>query len=260
MGNVHFTKNDHIAVITLDTPGRLNAFTRQMRAEIARLLRQDCADSSVRAAIITGAGEAFCAGQDFTESSTWDDTIPWVEEFEEFARAILSFPKPLVAAVNGSAAGGGFQMAVMCDSRVGHSGTIMGQPEVKTGLASVAGTWLLQRSVGDLRARELVLTGRLMAAEELKAVGLLDEVVERSDLMGAAIRRCRVFAANPSDSFARTKTWLYENISDELAAVFADGVRVHRAGFASGVSQKGAADFLAHRRAGGSSKMNFHRP
>lgn len=247
MGDIHIDRLDATAIITLETAGRLNAFTRSMRVRIGQALREAAADGSVTSAIITGAGAAFCAGQDFTESSGWDDTVPWVEEFEDFARAILSFRKPLVAAVNGVAAGGGFQMALMCDSRVGHPGTRMGQPEVRTGLASVTGTWLLQRAVGDLRARELVLTGRLMEADELRALGFLDEVVPAEEIMTAALRRCRLLSANPADSFARTKSWLYDNISEELAAVFADAVKLHRAGFASGVSQSGAADFLAAR-------------
>src|SRR5262249_23708404 len=149
-----------------------------------------------------GAGDAFCAGQDLNEVTGWDEATPWVEEFEAFARALLSFRKPLVAAVNGVAAGGGFQMALLCDSRIGHPGVRMGQPEVKRGLASVTGTWLLRRSVGDLRARELVLTGRLMDAEELMRLGILDAVVASETVAAEALQKCRVLASRPADSFA----------------------------------------------------------
>lgn len=248
MGEVHLQRHDDIAVIVLDTPGRLNAFTRAMRAEIGRLLAAVEADPGVVAAVLTGAGDAFCAGQDFREAATWDGATPWVEEFEQYARALLGFRKPLVAAVNGVAAGGGFQTALLCDCRIGHAGTRMGQTEVRWGLASVTGTWLLQRCVGDLRARELALSGRLMEADELRHLGLLSAVVAREKLLGSALAQCRLFAASPADSFARSKTWIYESLADELGRVFADAVRLHRQGFASGVSQHGAARFLDRGR------------
>jgi enoyl-CoA hydratase len=157
---------------------------------------------------------------------------------------LLRFQKPLVAAINGVAAGGGFQMALLCDSRIGHPGTLMGQPEVKRGLASVTGTWLLQRSVGDMRARELALSGRMIEAEELKQLGILNAIVPRNELMAAAFAACAQFAESPADSYARTKTWLYESLSDEISTVIRDAAVAHRKGFASGVSQAGATHFL----------------
>jgi enoyl-CoA hydratase len=244
VGHASVRMEGDIAVITVANPGRLNAFTRAMRHEIGRMLVEIEGDARSVAAVLTGAGNAFCAGQDLNEAREWDEATPWVEEFESFARGLLSFRKPLVAAVNGVAAGGGFQMALLCDSRIGHSGVCMGQPEVKRGLASVTGTWLLQRSIGDLRAREIVLTGRLMEAEELLRVGILDAVVPHEKVVEWALRKCRLLASNPPDSFARTKTWLYESISEEMQSVFRDASRLHSQGFASGVSQEGAAKFL----------------
>jgi enoyl-CoA hydratase/carnithine racemase len=244
VGQVTLRMEGNIAVITVASPGRLNAFTRAMRADIGRILAEIQGDPRSAAAVVTGAGDAFCSGQDLNEARKWDKTTPWVEEFESFARAILSFRKPLVAAVNGVAAGGGFQMALLCDSRIGHSEVSMGQPEVKRDLASITGTWLLRRSIGDLRAREIVLTGRLMDADELVRLGILDAIVHREKVLECALQKCRVLAANPPDSFARTKIWLYESISDEISSVFKDASRLHGQGFASGVSQAGAAGFL----------------
>lgn len=244
MGHASLSMEGDIAVITVETLGRLNAFTRAMRHDIGCLLAKVEGDAQSAGAVLTGAGDAFCSGQDLNETTGWDEATPWVEEFESFARGLLSFRKPLVAAVNGVAAGGGFQMALLCDSRIGHPGIRMGQPEVKRGLASVTGTWLLQRSVGDLRAREIVLTGRLMDAEELVRLGILDAVVPREKVIEGALRKCRLLASSPADSFARTKTWLYESISEEIRSVFRDASRLHRQGFASGVSQAGAAGFL----------------
>jgi enoyl-CoA hydratase/carnithine racemase len=244
MGQINHRHDHGIAIIEIENEGRLNAFTRAMRGEIGVLLGRANDDPRVTAAVITGRGDAFCAGQDLNEAQGWNDETPWVEEFEDFFRALLRFKKPLVAAVNGIAAGGGFQMALLCDSRIGHPGTRMGQPEVKRGLASVTGTWLLQRSVGDMRARELALSGRMIEAEELKQLGILNAIVPQSELMAAAITACEQFAESPADSYARTKTWLYESLSDEISIVIRDAAAAHRKGFASGVSQAGATHFL----------------
>jgi len=244
MGTIHFHAEGDIAVLTIDSPGKLNAFTRAMRAEIGRRLDEIAVDPRFIGVVVTGAGDACCAGQDLEESSQWGHDVPWVEEFEAFHRAFLRFMKPSVASVNGVAAGGGFQMALMCDSRVGCPDTRMGQPEVRTGLASVTGTWAMQRALGDLRARELALTGRLMKSDELLQLGILSCVVPRDQLVDTALDTVRAFAANPADSFRRTKTWIYESASDELARLYADAGRLHRMGFASGVSQAGAKKFL----------------
>src|SRR5215468_6816167 len=228
MSRVTLRTEGDVAIIEIDSPGRLNAFTREMRATIGRLLGEVGANAGLVGAVITGAGEAFCAGQDFNESRHWGADVPWVEEFEDFFRAILGFMKPLVAAVNGVAAGGGFQMALVCDRRIGHLGVRMGQPEVKRGLASITGTWLLQRSLGDMRARELALSGRLMEADELKQVGILNAIVPEGALMAAAFAMCRQFAECPADSFARTKKWLYESLSDEISTVIREACASHR--------------------------------
>ncbi|MPZ31494.1 MAG: hypothetical protein GEV13_10940 [Rhodospirillales bacterium] len=133
MGQIHLRHDQNIAVIEIENPGRLNAFSRAMRAEIGRTLSKLNDDASTMAAVITGRGDAFCAGQDLNESVNWTEETPWVEEFDGFFRDLLRFKKPLVGAINGVAAGGGFQMALLCDARVGHPGVQMGQPEVKRG-------------------------------------------------------------------------------------------------------------------------------
>jgi len=248
MGQVELARQGDVAVITIVSAGRLNAFTRAMRASIAAHLDAVAADQSAVGAVLTGAGNAFCAGQDLNESQHWTAETPWVEEFEQLFRTMLRFAKPLVAAVNGVAAGGGFQVALMCDSRIAHPAVRMGQTEVRWGLASVTGTWLLERSVGAIKARQLVLSGRLMEAEELLHLGLVDAIVPAAAVLSAAIAACRGIAANPADSLARTKTWLYESISEEMSAVFRDARRLHSQGFASGVSQAGSRGFLARRR------------
>lgn len=246
MGQVRLRTEQRIAIIEIANDGKLNAFTRAMRARIGELLAATDGDRDAIGAVVTGAGDAFCSGQDLNESATWTAETPWVEEFGVFFRALLRFRKPLVAALNGVAAGGGFQMALLCDKRIGHAKTRMGQTEVRRGLASVTGTWLLQRAVGDARGRELALSGRLMEADELHRIGLLDRIVAKDEVLAAALEACIGLAASPADSYARTKTWIYESLSNEMNAVLLDAARLHREGFASGVSQAGAQRFLSH--------------
>jgi enoyl-CoA hydratase/carnithine racemase len=244
MGHIHLRHDQNVAVIEIENPGRLNAFSRAMRAEIGRILTRLNDDAATKAVVVTGRGDAFCAGQDLNESVNWTEETPWVEEFDTFFRDLLRFKKPLIGAINGVAAGGGFQMSLLFDARVGHPGVRMGQPEVKRGLASVTGTWLLQRSVGDMRARELALSGRLMDAEELKQLGILNHIVAPDQVLPAAFALCEEFARSPADSYARTKTWLYESLSDEITIVLRDAARLHNQGFKSGVSQAGVTHFL----------------
>ena len=190
MGQIHFRDDHGIAVIEIENEGRLNAFTRAMRGEIGTLLGRANNDPRLTAAVITDEASLLCRPGP-QRAQGWNDETPWVEEFEDFFRALLRFQKPLVAAINGVAAGGGFQMALLCDSRIGHPGTRMGQPEVKRGLASVTGTWLLQRSVGDMRARELALSGRMIEAEELKQLGILKRHRSPGRAHGRGIRQLR---------------------------------------------------------------------
>ena len=244
MGDVTLRMEDSVAILIMDNPGRLNAISRNIRLKIQKYLSELKDDPAVSGVVLTGAGTAFCAGGDLNEMMLFDENTPWVAEFGELVVSVMSFPKPVIAAVNGVAAGGGFQLALVCDTRLGHPGTRMGQPEVKRGLASITGSWFLRRSVGELRARELTLSGRLMEAPELLSLGFLESLENPEDLLSSAIRKCRVFASSPSASFIRTKQWLLDSMIEEFTAVLDDAARLHSQGFASGISQKGAAAFV----------------
>lgn len=244
MGTTEVYVEDGIGYLVFSTPGKLNAFTREMRARFVEGLRQHDADDAVSAVIVTGEGSAFCAGQDLNESATWNDDVPWVEEFEELFRTMWTMSKPVVAAIPGVAAGGGFQVALLCDSRVGATSARMGQPEVANGLASVTGAWLMRRSLGDMRARELSLSARLVEGEELLSLGLLDRMVEADALGETAVAVARGLASSPAAAFSRSKRWLFDSVEAEMREVFADAVALHRSLFAEGVSQKGSKNFV----------------
>ena len=244
MGEITLQFRDDVLVATVDTPGRLNAWTRAMRGELIAALERELKSDSCLGAVITGSGDAFCAGQDFHEVATWSPGTPWVDEIHDMYARLLSLPKPVVAAVNGVAAGSGFQLALLCDHRVAHTGVRMGQTEVRWGLASVVGTWFIQRTLGAGKARELALSGRLMDGDELVACGLIDTLVAPAQVVPAAVKVCRRLAASPQGSFQITKRWLYQNMAAEMRQVFQEAADAHRQGFATGTSQHGAQTFL----------------
>ncbi|MBK0418305.1 enoyl-CoA hydratase/isomerase family protein [Leucobacter sp. CSA1] len=245
MGTTEVYVEDGIGYLVFSTPGKLNAFTRSMRERFLEGLRRHEADDTVEAVIVTGEGDAFCAGQDLNESASWDDGVPWVEEFEDLYRTVWTTSKPVIAAIPGVAAGGGFQLALLCDARIASTTARMGQPEVANGLASITGAWLMRRSLGDMRARELALSARLVEGEELLRLGIVDEMVEADGVRERAIAVARKLASSPSQAFASSKRWLFDSIEAEMRRVFEDAVALHRALFAEGVSQKGSRDFVA---------------
>lgn len=177
---------DGILTIRLNKPERLNAWNTAMRARLISLITAADGDSAVSAVILTGTGgRAFCAGQDLNEGKTFDGARSevWIEEWRQLYNAIRRFGKPFVVALNGLAAGSAFQVALLGDIRVGHHQVRMGQPEINSGLISVTGFWIIREALGLIRAQELILTGRLMMAQECVTCGLIQELVEAEHVM-----------------------------------------------------------------------------
>src|ERR1700754_89906 len=142
---------DKVAVITLNRPEKLNAWNTEMRDEIIAALRTYDQDSAIAAIIMTGAGDrAFCAGQDLKEAKHFDvaRSEEWMREWENYYDVLRSLSKPLIMALNGTAAGSAFQVALLGDIRVGHPGVRMGQPEINSGIASVTGPWIMREVLG----------------------------------------------------------------------------------------------------------------
>ncbi|MEV5409050.1 enoyl-CoA hydratase/isomerase family protein [Thermopolyspora sp. NPDC052614] len=245
MGDILARRESGTLIITISAPERLNAWTRAMRADLAAALTDAAADPDVSAVVITGDGSAFCAGQDFNEVVTWGSDTEWISEIHDLYRRVLTSPKPSVAAVNGVAAGSGLQFALLCDYRVASRDARMGQTEVRWGMASVTGTWLLEEVVGPLRARTLALSAELLPADRLLAEGIVDAVAEPDRVLDAALAQASLLASYPAASFAATKQWCYERLRPRLDQAFADAHVLHHEVFAAGVSRAGAERFLA---------------
>lgn len=182
--NIVWSKKDGIGTITINREDVRNALKPEIREDISAALSQAEDDPEVSVVIITGAGEkVFSAGGDIkgmAENTMWDILDRKIDLFSQ----IHHFPKPVIAAVNGLALGGGCEMAMACDFRVGSENARLGQPEINLGIFPGGGaTQRLQRLVGVGRAKELIFTGDLIDAREAERIGLLNRIFPAKELM-----------------------------------------------------------------------------
>lgn len=245
-------RDGEIAIVTLNRPEKFNAWHSPMRTQLADILRALNADDSVRAIILTGAGDkAFSAGQDLAETQQFDGAraITWMDEWSNLYGAIRYLDKPIVAALNGVAAGSAFQVALLCDLRVGHAGSRMGQPEVNNGIPSITGTWIMWEILGRARTTDLSLTGRMMEGDEAYELGLIDRLVPRDDVLATAKALAHELGAKPPHAMRLTKQFIRELTDAGFAFTEAAGKRIHEEAFASGEPQATMEKFFAERAA-----------
>ena len=215
-------KRGDIAVVTLNRPDVVNAFSVRMRDELWEVLSAVREDPDVRGMLLKGAGErGFCAGADLTEFGTAPSQkiarqVRWERDLWGL---LLSIPKPSVAALHGYCLGSGLEMAALCDVRVAADDAVFGMPEAGLGLVPAAGgTQLLPRLLGPGRALELLLSGRRFGADEALAYGLVTEVVARSELTAAATALLRRVLRAPDRALAAAKRALADGADLPLAA------------------------------------------
>jgi enoyl-CoA hydratase/carnithine racemase len=228
---------DKVAVITLNRPEKLNAWNSGMRGEIIDALNAYDRDKNVAAIVMTGAGDrAFCAGQDLEEARHFDvaRSEEWMREWERYYDVLRNLSKPLIMALNGTAAGSAFQVALLGDIRVGHPGVRMGQPEINSGIASVTGPWIMREMLGMSRTIELTLTGRLMDAEECRHIGLLHHVVPMDQVMAKAMEIGRDLAAKPPVALRLDKQRFKEMTEAGFRDAIEAGIRIQKESYASG--------------------------
>jgi enoyl-CoA hydratase len=190
---------DRIATLTLNRPEKLNALNDAMIAELGVAIAEIRSRDDVGGAVVTGAGRAFVAGADIGElaSQSPGQAAARAARGQAVLRRIETCPKPIVAAVNGFALGGGCELAMACHVRVASTGAKFGQPEVKLGITpGYGGTQRLPRLVGKGRALELLLTGETIDAAEAHRIGLVNRVVASEDLLNVAIAWVRTILQN----------------------------------------------------------------
>jgi len=192
---VLYSKNQNVGIITLNRPERLNAINKDLLKGLIEKLEMARQDKDIVSVILTGAGRAFCAGEDLKETSAGKSFEDWIEETEglqEVQRVILALGKPLIAAVPGYALGGGCEFAMSCDIRIAAESAKFGFPETDVGLTiTTAGTKLLSQIVGLGKAKELVFTGDFIGAHEAMAIGLANKVVAAESLLDETMAMAR---------------------------------------------------------------------
>ena len=183
-------RHDDTIILILNLPKAFNAINTELRLLLIEALEKANSDDSVRALIVTGAGEkAFCAGQDLTETARYDidDVEGWLTANHAMYRAVRLLDKPAVAAFNGVTAGAGLQIGLCCDVRIGYPEMRIGQPEIKAGLASIVGSQLMIDHLGMAHNVELSLTGELISGQRAYEIGLLNRLVPQAAITETAI-------------------------------------------------------------------------
>ncbi len=212
-------EHDGVATLTLARPGRRNALSIKMRDEITQQLDDWAADPAVRVVVLTGAGPTFCAGFDLGEFGQPDLARRIKDSSRRYHLAVWHFPKPLVAAVNGPAMGGGMDLSVLCDCRIASSAAAFGHPEIKFGAAPLFTP--LQWIVGLGIARELCLTGRRIDAAEALRIGLVTRVTEPAELLDDAMALARSIIEAPQVALEAAKRYLISSASATFEEAFA---------------------------------------
>lgn len=194
----------NVAVITLNRPDRMNTLGSTMKPDLARAFFELArTDDRVRAIVITGAGDrAFCAGADIKERAggqqAGTDFFVTQKVTHELFRNIEEFEKPVIAAINGVALGGGLEIALCCDIRIASEGARFGLPEIKLGVIPAAGgTQRLPRLIGEARAKELILTADLVDAETALRFGIVSRVLPQTELITEALQLAQRIAEYP---------------------------------------------------------------
>ncbi|GGE02059.1 enoyl-CoA hydratase [Gemmobacter megaterium] len=238
--------------LTLNRPEKMNAWNTPMRDQLIAALEAAEADPQIGAIILTGAGDrAFGAGQDLAESKEFDAdrAEAWMGEWKRLYNLFRMGSKPIVAALNGVAAGSAFQVALLCDLRVGHPGVKMGQPEINSGIATVTGSWIMREILGLARTIDLTLTGRMLDAEEALSFGLMSRLVPQDKVQDAALELAELLAGKPPVAMRLNRMRFAELTQEGFDETMSSGVRIQRQSYASGEPQKMMQAFLAAKAA-----------
>ncbi|MFN2565583.1 MAG: 2-(1,2-epoxy-1,2-dihydrophenyl)acetyl-CoA isomerase PaaG [Gemmatimonadaceae bacterium] len=222
---VLFEVGDGVATITLNRPDLLNSFNMSMAAELQQALRVAAEDDGIRAVLLTGAGRAFCAGQDLAEAVPPDGApAPEIAEivrrtYNPTVRAIRALEKPVVCAVNGVAAGAGANLALACDVVLAADTASFVQAFSKIGLIpDTGGTFFLPRLVGLARATALAFLGDKLSAADAQAIGMIYRVVDAPRLLDEARSLARRLATQPTRGFGLTKRAFNQSMANDLDA------------------------------------------
>ena len=257
---IRYAVQDRVATITLNRPDRLNAYTQSMGEELRAALRHADADDAVRAIVLTGAGRGFCAGADMARLSAAvagkmtlkvEEAAPTEGLAANFAQRvsyILALRKPLIAGINGAVAGIGLVLTLYCDIRYMAAGAKLTTAFARRGLIAEHGiAWMLPRLIGPMHALDLLLSARVIAAEEAERMGLV-QVLPAEDF-GAAVQQRAAEIANLSSprSVSIIKRQVYEGLFQSLAEATAIANREQEVCRQTEDFREGVAHYLEKR-------------
>jgi enoyl-CoA hydratase len=220
MGNILYEKKGHVGYVTINRPEVLNCFNFDALTELGNIAEQIYIDRDIRVVVFTGAGEkVFSAGADLKERKTLNEAQVRrnVNKIRTVFNQIADLPQPTIAAVNGHAFGGGFELMLACDFRIAGSEAKMGLTEVSLAIIPGAGgTQRLPRLIGESKAKELIFTGRRITAGEAYDYGILTKVVDRSNLMGACEELANEMTKNGPVALIQAKFAVSQGLNVDL--------------------------------------------
>lgn len=243
---------NNVALITLNRPDRRNALSMQLLAELNTALAQIANDDTVRAAVITGAGKGFCAGADlgdFQQMPTADQVYQGIiEKYIPLMNQIVTFPKPVITAVNGAAAGAGASLALAGDLRIMGEGGYMMMAFSNLGLVPDGGAcWFMIREIGYARAYQMAIEGSKISAEQCMAWGLTNKVVPDDEIVSEAVAWAEKLAKRPTLALGLTKQALNHAALHDLPSTIEYEARLQKQTIPSHDHMEGVMSFMQRR-------------
>jgi enoyl-CoA hydratase/carnithine racemase len=241
-----------IGTIRLDRP-KMNALNRQVQEELREAAIAATAADDVRAVVVYGGERVFAAGADIKEMAGmgYAEMAARATALTGAFDALAKVPKPVVAAINGYALGGGCELALACDWRVAADDAQLGQPEINLGIIPGAGgTQRLSRLVGPARAKDLIMSGRFVGAEEALRIGLVDKVVPASDVYETATELVRQYVTGPAQALRAAKLAVDGGLEMDLSSALAWESQLFAALFATEDKVEGMNAFVEKRKPG----------
>ncbi len=249
---IHYEKQDHIAIVTIDRPEALNALNSTVITELEQVVSDLETDRDIRAMILTGAGRSFVAGADIGEQYPLDLEAGrrWGQRGSALFRRIEKLEIPTIAAVNGFALGGGCELAMSCDIIIASEKAKFGQPEVGLGITpGFSGTQRLPRRVGIAKAKELIFSGKMIKADEAEKIGLVNAVYAPEALLESALEMARSFTKNAPIAVKYAKACIDRGMQMDIDSGIACENELFAMCFATHDQKEGMGAFLEKRPA-----------
>ncbi len=247
MKYIQVSKETDIAIVTINRTEVLNALSSSVLEELGVVVDELAADGSIRVVILTGAGRSFVAGADIAEMSglTPDEGRDWGRLGASVFRKLELMEKPVIAAVNGFALGGGCELAMACDIRIASDKAKFGQPETGLGITpGFSGTQRMARIIGPAKAKELIFTAEVIKAEEALRIGLVNKVVPAESLMEEAVTMAKTIASKAPIAVKYAKEAINRGLEADMDTAIALETELFGLCFATSDQKKGMQAFL----------------